>query len=95
MFSKPADTRITGTVIGYRRWNPFSTMAKALVKTCDGMIQIPIDYRQLNIIAGEHPIGSTVTLWQYNGEWHIESGLVETYDRSPEIEVLPFKKMRV
>ncbi len=65
---------IIGKLMGFtKRWNPFSTEVFALVKVNTRVINVPIDYRQQNIIQREHPISSFVPLAFNEGKWEIIS----------------------
>ncbi len=62
-----------GEVDGYvPRLNPFSTMARMVVRVGNKTIRIPVDHRQVKFIGKEYPIGSMVIL-EYDGGWHIRS----------------------
>ncbi len=65
---------IIGKLMGYtNRWNPFSTEVFALVEVDARIINVPIDYRQKNIIQKEHPVHSLVPLAFNEGKWEIMS----------------------
>jgi hypothetical protein len=64
---------IYGKVIGYTRpLNPFTMMARAIIKINNRVIRIPVDYRQVKFIEREYPVGSIVVL-EYDGSWCIRS----------------------
>jgi hypothetical protein len=71
-----AGATIIGKLMGFtNRWNPFSTEVFAQVKVDTKVINVPIDYRQKNIIQKEHPIDSLVPLIYKEGKWEISSGM--------------------
>ena len=62
-----------GKVIGYTLpLNPFSRMAKVIVRVNNRVIRIPVDHRQVKFIGKEYPVGSVVVL-EYVGGWRIRS----------------------
>ena len=70
---------ILGILVGFtKRWNPLSTEIFARVEVDDQVINVPIDYRQKNIIQREHPIYSIVPLIFNEGKWEITSDMLAT-----------------
>ena len=62
-----------GEVVGFTpRLNPFSMMAKMIVRVNDRTISIPVDRRQVKFIENEYPAGSMVIL-EYDGRWRVRS----------------------
>jgi hypothetical protein len=62
-----------GEVVGYIPWlNPFSMMARMVVRINDKTVRIPIDHRQVKFIEKEYPAGSMVML-EFDGCWRIRS----------------------
>ncbi len=65
---------IIGKLMGYtKRWNPFSTEVFAMIEVDAKVINVPIDYRQKNLIQKEHPVDSLVRLVFNEGQWEITS----------------------
>lgn len=64
---------IYGKVLRYATGlNPISKTARVVVKIDNGIIQIPVDKRQVKFIAKEYPKGIKAELEFVNG-WHIKS----------------------
>ena len=77
-----AGATIIGKLMGFtKRWNPFSTEVFAMVKVDTKVINVPIDYRQKNLIQKEHPIHSLVPLIFTEGRWEITSNMAANEHR--------------
>ena len=63
----------TGKVIGYAEsWDSSSTKVKALIQVGTRVIDVKVEFLQYEYIGKESPVGSTVTVWSQDGEWHFE-----------------------
>ncbi|MCD1295046.1 hypothetical protein CUJ83_08555 [Methanocella sp. CWC-04] len=81
-------------MVGFRRWNPLSTAAIALVKVDNRIIRVPIDCRQIPHILKEYPEGSNVTLKFFENKWHIVSEITSAYELQVDMVVMPFNNVK-
>lgn len=65
-----------GELVGYKnRLNPLSRFVYLLVKVNNGIVQVPIDYRQRFTMCYDYPVGSAIELG-YDGNWFIRNKIV-------------------
>jgi hypothetical protein len=63
----------TGRVVGYAEcWDSSSTKVKALIQVGTRIIDVKLEFLQYEYIGKESPVGSIVTVWSQDGEWHFE-----------------------
>ncbi len=74
MANNTDERTIAGKVIGYKKGLSL-VLAKSLVlvKVENGIVSIPVDYRQEKFIEKEYPPGTTVPIGVRDGKWHIRS----------------------
>jgi hypothetical protein len=64
----------TGKVVGYAEcWAPSSSNMKALVQIGTSVVDVKIEFLQYEYLVKEAPVGSSVSVWSENGEWHMDS----------------------
>jgi len=63
----------TGRVVGYVEcWDSSSTKVKALIRVGSRIIDVKFQFLQYEYIRKESPVGSIVTVWSRDSEWHFE-----------------------
>jgi hypothetical protein len=94
VITKNTEGVATGVLVGYRRSNPFSTKAKAFVKTDDKTIEIVMDNRQVVYFQKEYPVGSNVSLRLVDDAWQIESRVSTSDEFEVTRSVMPFNNVK-
>jgi hypothetical protein len=62
-----------GRVVGYAEsWDSSSTKVKALIQVGTRIIDVKVEFLQYEYIGKECPVGSIVTVWAQDGEWHFQ-----------------------